>query len=291
MNKIKIAIIGASYTSNSKDLKVAIENAKGECFFVNLSSLTFAVENKKFLIRSSVVDLDKIDIFIFRGFNSNILEARILARRLIDNKKIVIDEVISSKYIESKILQCQVLKDNGINVPETFQALNCDAWIEHLKKENFPVIIKPICGRKGEGVIKIDNFEDAVMFFKRNPKGFFLQEYLPVDGDFRIFVVGNKVIGGIKRNCPPGDFRSNVAVGGKAEKINVTKDIKEIALRASHCLGYEIAGVDILQYKNIYYTLEVNIAPQWEGFKKCTGINPAEHIVEYALDRYYQSKL
>jgi glutathione synthase/RimK-type ligase-like ATP-grasp enzyme len=50
-------------------------------------------------------------------------------------------------------------------------------------------------------------------------------------------------------------------------------------------LGLDYGGVDIAETKEGYHILEVNPTMSWQGFKQATGINPADYIVDYLLEK------
>ena len=58
-----------------------------------------------------------------------------------------------------------------------------------------------------------------------------------------------------------------------------------MALKAAEALGLIYAGVDIVETRNGAYLLEVNGAPSWQGLQQATGINIAERLVEYVIDK------
>lgn len=287
MKKLKFAIVGASGTENTKDLVEEIKSRGHSVFLIQPKNLVFEFsKNKKFKIRQGNIDSDKLDIFLFRGYNVNIVAAKILAEKLIRDGKVVIDEILGKRFIPSKTFETSKFAEYKINHPGTFQALDISSYKIILDKAAFPIVVKPLYGQKGQGIIKINNKTKALAFFRKNPEGYLIQEYLKTDGDVRVFVVNNKILGAIKRFVLPGDFRSNASLGAKAEKIIPTKEMKKIAIKATRAMGYEIAGVDFLEYKNKLYVLEINSTPQWQKFKKVTGINPAKYIISYALKKY-----
>jgi ribosomal protein S6--L-glutamate ligase len=100
-------------------------------------------------------------------------------------------------------------------------------------------------------------------------------------------VVGGKVVGGFQRFINEGAYKSNIR-GTKAEKMDVSEKMKEISINATDAVGYEVSGVDLFEHNGELYIIEVNVTPQWEKFKAVTGINPAKHIVEYAISKYEQ---
>lgn len=290
--KLKFAIIGASETENTRDLVCEIEKRKHKAYLIQPKNLIFEFsKNKKFEIKQGDINTDSLDIFIFRGYNLNIIAVKILAEKLIRDKKVVIDETLGKRFIPSKIFESSKFAEYNINHPRTFQALDISSYKTILDKVDFPVVVKPLYGQKGQDIIKMNSKTKALAFFKKNPKGYLIQEYLKTDSDVRVFVVNNRVIGAIKRFVLPRDFRSNVSLGAKAEKIVPTREMKTIAIKATKAMGYEIAGVDFLKYKNKLYVLEVNSTPQWQKLKKVTGINPAKNIINYALKKYKRNNI
>ncbi len=285
MKKINFAIIG-SLTENTLDLKSEIEKRGFLVSVFPLSTIFLEFNKGNSIARSKKNSLDNFDIFLFRAYNKNFREAKILAELLLAKNKIIIDTVLGLDMIDSKVYEASKLSQAGINYPKTWQSIGKKNYTEILKKIDFPLIVKPVYGQKGQGIKKINNRQSFIKFFENNPQGYLIQEFLKIDGDIRVFIVGGKILGGIKRYLPKNDFRSNVSLGAKTEKIVLTDEIKKTALEATKTMHYEIAGVDLIEYKNKIYVLEVNSTPQWQGFKITTGINPAPYIVNYALKKY-----
>lgn len=153
----------------------------------------------------------------------------------------------------------------------------------------FPLILKVSGGRQGKGVFKLENKEDLIQKSKELEEitpSQVIREFIPNDGDIRIFTVGYKAIGAMKRTpTKEGEFRSNISQGGKGEKYDLAKNpqIQEIAQKASEVLKTEIAGVDIIINKETGkpYILEINPGPQFTGLEKFTGVNAALEIIKY----------
>jgi glutathione synthase/RimK-type ligase-like ATP-grasp enzyme len=112
-----------------------------------------------------------------------------------------------------------------------------------------------------------------------------IREYIPNDGDIRVFCVGYSAIGAMKRTPPKGDFRSNISVGGSGTEYDLSKNpkVKEIAEKFSRVMELEIAGVDVMIHKDIGepYILEINPGPQFMGLEKYTKTNAALEIIKY----------
>ncbi|HEY7535712.1 MAG TPA: RimK family alpha-L-glutamate ligase, partial [Thermodesulfobacteriota bacterium] len=99
--------------------------------------------------------------------------------------------------------------------------------------------------------------------------------------DIRAFVVGDKVVGAMKRQGAKGEFRSNIHRGGAANSVKLSKEEHATAVKAAKVLGLNIAGVDMLQSKRGSLIMEVNSSPGLEGIEQATGIDIAGKIVEF----------
>ena len=79
----------------------------------------------------------------------------------------------------------------------------------------------------------------------------------------------------MKRTAKPGEFRSNVHLGGKAENYETTPQEEESAVRAAKVLGLHVAGVDLIQSERGPLVLEVNSSPGLEGIETASQIDVA----------------
>ena len=81
------------------------------------------------------------------------------------------------------------------------------------------------------------------------------------------------------------DFRSNIALGGVGEKIELSSvpHLIEVAKNCAEVLNLDYCGVDLLEDKNGVYVCEVNSNAFFEESKRVTGINIAKLYVEYIL--------
>jgi len=281
----KFILIGPD-TENTRDLLQEIEARGCSATLIKLRDVLFEFVAGRSIATWRGLDLDAFDIFIFRGYDKNLLFAQLLARNLLAQKKVVLDETLGGNYLSGKNTEALFFSQKNILHPRTYQAVSISAHKKILPNLKFPIIVKPVDGQKGQGIEKFDDVESAMAFFQKNPKNFLIQEYLPIDGDIRIFVVDGKVLGAIKRMVIPGDYRSNASLGAVAKKFLPTPAMEVLALQAVSVMDYEVAGVDLIENDGKLYILEVNIAPQWQKFKEITGINPAKHIINYAIEKY-----
>jgi len=149
-----------------------------------------------------------------------------------------------------------------------------------------PIVIKLLEGTHGLGVIKADNFKiaESIMeaFFKTKQK-VLIQEFIKESSgeDIRAFVVGEKVVAAMMRKAKPGEFRSNLHRGATSQKISLTEEEEQVALKAVKAMGLTIAGVDMLRSSRGPLIMEVNASPGLEGIENTTKVNVAREVIEY----------
>ena len=97
----------------------------------------------------------------------------------------------------------------------------------------------------------------------------------------RVFVIAGRVRAAMRRHGN-GDWRTNVAQGGRAEAVAVSPDQERLALRAAAACGVVVAGVDLIQGPTgEWYVIEVNAVPGWRALAPVTCVDVADEIVRY----------
>ena len=186
-----------------------------------------------------------------------------------------------------KLRSLQLLAKAGLGMPKTAFASapkNIDTIIEQVG--GAPVVIKLLEGTQGIGVILAETHKSAksvIESFLALKANILVQEFIKEAGgaDIRAFIVDGKIVGAMKRQGLPGEFRSNLHRGGKANVIELTKEERETAIKAAKKLGLAIAGVDMLQSARGPLVMEVNSSPGLEGIEGATGVDIAGKIIEY----------
>jgi ribosomal protein S6--L-glutamate ligase len=232
-------------------------------------------------------NLCSYDTYIFRGMGDALWEMLVFAEHLHSIGKTIIEAKMATKrYVMSKLPY--TLAQNGIQVIDSKVIFGLNPETE--SKLSFPLIVKGTQGSRGRSVFKVETLEEfQVLYTKIGPK-VLIQPYLPIKFDYRVFCVGEKVIGVIKRYNSEESFLTNVSAGGRAEASDLPDEVKELCLRAKKVSQTEISGVDIIEYQNKYFVLEVNTSPQFQGFEMATGKNIAAEIVEYSAAKYAASR-
>lgn len=291
---MKIGILGSPNAIETLWLEQEGKKRGHEITRFSTRDLSFKSDSKTFKVISKY-NFYVFDIFLIRGiyrsyFVKNLYfnistEAFLFLRYAHDvlNKPIVDERLATKPTILSKMATSLNLNKVNLPQPATFQFASKNEVLRNLDKIPYPVIIKNPAGRKGENMYKIDSKNKLEIFLKKVPQHFpfLFQQYLPTDGDIRILVIGDKVIGAMKRLLIPGDFRANISQGAKAEKFKLTDETVELAKKAAKATETEFAGVDLIESEGKFYVIEVNRAPQFRGFRKYTKVDPSPYVIDY----------
>ncbi len=123
-------------------------------------------------------------------------------------------------------------------------------------QENGEVVLKPLGGKGGQGVIRIAKAAAGIealleLVTSQEHMPVMMQKFLPkvIEGDKRILLVNGEPLGAINRRPKQGDFRSNLALGGKAEATKLSNREKEICEELRFSLqkeGLFFVGIDVI---------------------------------------------
>jgi len=218
--------------------------------------------------------------------------AGILHKMLSDHGVFCINSPSSVRTASNKFNAYINFINNDIKTPRTCLVSDVK-YIDDALKEvggKFPVILKFTEGHGGKGVMKLDSRDSLVSVIQalrsdeENKKELILQEYKEVKDDRRILVLNGKVIAAAKRKKMKRDFRSNVSLGAEVEPYKPTEEEIEIAVKTAKSVDCYYCGVDIIEYKDEYFVLEVNPSPgskssYWDLEKK-KNINGTELIAK-----------
>jgi RimK family alpha-L-glutamate ligase len=129
-----------------------------------------------------------------------------------------------------------------------------------------PVVLKPRFGSWGRDVVLCPTegaLAAALNAASERPwfavHGAILQELVPPSGyDVRLVVAGGEVIGAIERRAAPGEWRTNVALGGTRSPFAPDEEMVELARAAALASELDLVGVDLLPRRGGWVVLELN---------------------------------
>ena len=104
---------------------------------------------------------------------------------------------------------------------------------------SFPFIAKiPRGSALGSGVYLIHNRKELRNYLELKSPAY-VQEYLPIDRDIRVVVIGSRIVHAYWRIAPADDFRSNVAVGGRISLEPVPRQARDLALQVARSCRWD----------------------------------------------------
>ena len=128
--------------------------------------------------------------------------------------------------------------------------------LKEFKEKHKDIIIKPLYGNGGAGVFRLGPDDKNIsslheLFSGINNEPLIAQKFLPdvSKGDKRIILVDGEPVGAINRVPAKGETRSNMHVGGRPEKIELSQRDLEICARIGPLLkekGQIFVGIDVI---------------------------------------------
>lgn len=192
-------------------------------------------------------------------------------------------------YLE--LLDQKIQMPKTIIAPKTFRQEGyekLDFLMQVQRQLGFPMVVKECFGSFGQQVWLVNDekeLSERVRGIKNRP--FLFQEYIASSkgNDIRIQMVGKKAVAAMHR-YHASDFRANITNGGSMERYEPNETQLQLARKVMETLKLDFAGVDILFGKQGQPVLcEVNSNAHFVNIWKCTGVNTADEIISYCLDR------
>ncbi len=190
-----------------------------------------------------------------------------------------------------KVRCLQLLAAGKVDVPRTVMAHDVRT-IKRLVDEvgGLPCIIKLLRGTQGVGVMIANTLAEAKTItetFTELGQDVCLQEFIAESKgrDVRALVVGDQVVGAMRRTAKQGEFRSNIHRGGEGQAVELDEQYAKTAVLAAKLIGLEICGVDMLEGRNGPRVMELNSSPGFEGLEKATKKDIAGAMVAHAMSR------
>ena len=136
-----------------------------------------------------------------------------------------------------------------------------------------PVVLKPRFGSWGRDVFRCDSRLELARclegvadrpWFVRH--GAIVQELVPsARRDLRLIVAGGTVVGAVERHSAPGEWRTNVSLGGTATPVVPPPEAAELACVVASVLGLDLVGVDLLPGADGWRVIEANAAVDFDA--------------------------
>ena len=257
--------------------------------------------------------LDMYDLFYFRAVGSELEWSKLLTLYAKKENIPVVDEYLVKEGVlrRFKAVGGVMMEEAGVSYPETEFVESVEELGKEIEtfwktdstseesvrppsEEKSLVVKVSQGGRHGMGTFWIRSEADLTELREKviygdgkQIRGYLVQPYIPNDGDYRLFVVGYKTLGGFKRSPKEEKVVMNKSLGKSVGLDEVPEDVAAEAEKACRALGVEVAGVDLVRDSRDgkVYVIEVNEAPQYKVFEKRTGKNAVKVVVEYLIKK------
>ena len=203
------------------------------------------------------------DVILMRQdppFDMGYITATHLLERIKD-ETLVVNDPASVRNAPEKVMVLDYRKF----MPPTLVTRSVDE-VRRFMAEHGAIVVKPIHGNGGKAIFRVpadgDNLTALFEVFNQTwPEPHMVQPFLPevAEGDKRIVLIDGEVAGAINRIPGEGEFRSNLAMGGSAEKTDLTPREQEICAAMGpelKRLGLTFVGIDVIGGK---YLTEINV--------------------------------
>jgi RimK family alpha-L-glutamate ligase len=283
---VHLVILASRQGWHTRELTRALEARGHTGVIVPYEGITASIGGRPGM-RSGAAELDRADAVFARIIPSGSLEQIIFRvdalHRLEERGVRVMNSPRAIERTVDKFWTSCLLEQCGIPTPDT---IVCESPEEAMAafRTLGDVIVKPLFGSMGLGMVRVTDEEMAFRVFKtvETIRGvYYLQRTIDHEGrDYRAFVVGGKVLGAIERRAE--GWRTNISRGGQAQAARLPDAWAAMAVRAAAAVGADYAGVDLLPARDgSVYVLEVNGIPGWQGLQEATTIDVAGALIDH----------
>jgi [lysine-biosynthesis-protein LysW]--L-2-aminoadipate ligase len=202
----------------------------------------------------------------------------------------VINSFETSNICGNKLFAHVTLRKSGVKTPKAITAFSAESALTAIEEIGYPVVIKPTVGSWGRliGLLRDRDAAEAVIESREYMfplyRIYFFEEFVKrPPRDIRAIVIGNRVAAAIYRYSGHEEWKTNMALGGKAEPCAVTKELEDLCLKASDAVQGEIVGVDLMESDELGLMVhEVNSTTEFKNTVRVTGVDIPTLAVEYS---------
>jgi [lysine-biosynthesis-protein LysW]--L-2-aminoadipate ligase len=193
----------------------------------------------------------------------------------------------------NKLFCHAVLHGANIKTPKAVTAFSEKSALQGLEKLGYPAVIKPAIGSWGRLIALLKDkdaakavIEDRQHMFPLYQVYYFEEFVHRPPRDIRAIVVGGSIAAAIYRYSGDNEWKTNMALGGRAETCPITKELEDICIKASKAVGGRVVGVDLMENERDGLVIhEVNNTTEFKNTVKVTGKDIPGMIVEYACQQ------
>jgi [lysine-biosynthesis-protein LysW]--L-2-aminoadipate ligase len=202
----------------------------------------------------------------------------------------VINSFEASNICGNKLFAHVTLRKNGVKTPKAVTAFSAESALSAIEEIGYPVVIKPTVGSWGRliGLLRDRDAAKAVIesreyMFPLYRIYFFEELVKRPPRDIRAIVIGDRVAAAIYRYSGHDEWKTNMALGGKAEPCAVTNELEDLCLKAAAAVQGEMVGVDLMESDEVGLMVhEVNSTTEFKNTVRVTGVDIPTLAIEYS---------
>jgi [lysine-biosynthesis-protein LysW]--L-2-aminoadipate ligase len=203
----------------------------------------------------------------------------------------VINSLNTSIFAGNKLFTHMLLQKYGVPTPFSAVAFSEEAALETLESKGYPMVLKPTVGSWGRMIALLKDRDSAEGIMESRERMYpiyqvyYLEEFVQrPPRDIRAIMIGDKVVAAIYRYSGDDQWKTNMALGGKAEECKVTKEMEDICIKAKNAVQGQIVGVDLMESKEKGLVVhEVNNTTEYKNTVRVTGVDIPALMIDYAL--------
>lgn len=204
----------------------------------------------------------------------------------------IINSLYTAIMCGNKLFTHMELSKTGVAIPKAFCAFSNQSALNILNKNGYPKVIKPVVGSWGRMIALLKDKEAAEAVIEDREhmyplyQVYYFEEFVKrPPRDIRCIVVGDNVAAAIYRYSGENEWKTNMALGGKAEACKVTNEMENLCLRSAKTMKGEILGVDLMESdENGLLVHEVNNTTEFKNTVKVTEIDIPSLIIDHLVN-------
>jgi [lysine-biosynthesis-protein LysW]--L-2-aminoadipate ligase len=202
----------------------------------------------------------------------------------------IINSLRTATTCGNKLFTHMELQKAGIKTPRAISAFSEESAIEALGALGYPAVIKPTIGSWGRLVALVRDedaakavLEDRMHMFPLY-QIYYLEEFVNrPPRDIRAIVIGDKVVAAIYRYSMNREWKTNMALGGRAEICPITNELEDICIKATNAVEGNIVGVDLMESKEHGLIVhEINNTTEFRNTVSTTGVDIAGLMIDFS---------
>lgn len=278
-----IGVIVRKNKQTHHDLTAAAKKINTRLDIIEYAKLNIQYLRNQVSISYKNINLNQYQAIYIKDAWRNVELSTLAAAYCKQFNTVLIDKafVEEAPWLDRKSFEYLKLSQNSLPIIDSI-FINQNQLNQVKKFIGYPCVAKNTFGSQGKEVHLIKNEQELIYLFKQYKKRLFVQKFIENEGDYRFFIIGEKLTAAMKRTRQdPDNFLNNLSQGAKASVYHPTVKEQQLAIKAAQALKYDIAGVDLIKDKGKMKIMEVNRSPVYTGLMKVSQTNIPLRIVEY----------